>query len=118
VSSRIVSHFLADILASINAIARFAEQMNFEQFQHDKKTIRAVEREFEIIGEAVKKIPDHITVAHPAVPWRAIAGMQDRLIHHYWDTEAAILCSTVEDSLPELKTEITAIIEGEKIDKP
>ena len=44
--------------------------------------------------------------------------MRDRLIHHYWDTEAAILWSTVEDSLPELKTEITAIIEEEKINRP
>ena len=117
-SSRIASHFLADILAAINAIARFTAQMDFEQFQRDEKTIRAVERELEIIGEAVKKIPEHITAAHPSVPWRAIAGMRDRLIHHYWDTEAAILWSTIEDSLPELQTEITAIIEEEKIDRP
>ena len=117
-SNRIVSHFLADILAAINAVARFTAHMDFEQFQSDEKTIRAVERELEIIGEAVKKIPEHITAAHPSVPWRAIAGMRDRLIHHYWDTEAAILWSTVEDSLPELKTEITAIIEEEKINRP
>ena len=88
-SSRIASHFLADILAAINAIARFTAQMDFEQFQRDEKTIRAVERELEIIGEAVKKIPEHITAAHPSVP-----------------------------SLPELQTEITAIIEEEKIDRP
>uniref|UniRef100_UPI004057A02C HepT-like ribonuclease domain-containing protein n=1 Tax=Candidatus Electrothrix sp. TaxID=2170559 RepID=UPI004057A02C len=61
-SSRIVSHFLADILAAINAIARFTEQMDFEQFRRDEKTIRAVERELEIIGEAVKKSNfDHTT---------------------------------------------------------
>ena len=78
-SNRIVSHFLADILAAINAVARFTAQMDFEQFQSDEKTIRAVERELEIIGEAVKKIPEHITVAHPFVPWRAIAGMRDRV---------------------------------------
>lgn len=109
-SSRLASHFLADILEAVNAVERFTAQMDFAQFQRDEKTIRAVERELEIIGEAVKKIPEHITAAHPAVPWRAIAGMRDRLIHHYWDTEAAILWSTIEDSLPELKAEITAII--------
>jgi uncharacterized protein with HEPN domain len=111
VSRRLISHFLADILEAINAVERFTAQMNFEQFYHDEKTIRAVERELEIIGEAVKKIPEHITEAHPSVPWRAIAGMRDRLIHHYWDTEAEILWSTVEESLPDLKTEITGIIE-------
>jgi len=110
VSGRLASHFLADIFEAINAVERFTAQMDFEQFQRDEKTIRAVERELEIIGEAVKKIPEHITTAHPSVPWRAIAGMRDRLIHHYWDTEAAILWSTIEDSLPELKVEIAAII--------
>jgi uncharacterized protein with HEPN domain len=68
VSSRIVSHFLVDILAAINAIARFTAQMDFEQFQRDEKTIRAVERELEIIGEAVKKIPEHITATQPSPP--------------------------------------------------
>jgi uncharacterized protein with HEPN domain len=111
VSGRRVSHFLADILEAINAVERFTARMNFEQFYHDEKTIRAVERELEIIGEAVKKIPEHITAAHHSVPWRAIAGMRDRLIHHYWDTEAEILWSTVEESPPDLKRELTEIIE-------
>jgi uncharacterized protein with HEPN domain len=111
VSGRLASHFLVDIFEAINAIERFTAQMDFEQFHRDEKTIRAVERELEIIGEAVKKVPEHITAAHPSVPWRAIAGMRDRLIHHYWDTEAAILWSTIEESLPDLKTEITGIIE-------
>ncbi|WP_417913905.1 DUF86 domain-containing protein [Candidatus Electronema sp. JM] len=62
------------------------------------------------MDEAVKKIPEHIVKAHPAVPWWAIAGMRDRLVHHYWDTEVEILWSTIEESLPELKAEITAII--------
>ncbi len=109
-SGRLASHFLADIFEAINAVERFTAQMDFEQFQRDEKTIRAVERELEIIGEVVKKIPEHITSAHPSVSWRAIAGMRDRLIHHYWDTEAAILWSTIEDSLPELKVEIAQII--------
>jgi uncharacterized protein with HEPN domain len=111
VSGRRASLFLADILAAINAVERFTAEMNFEQFYHDEKTIRAVERELEIIGEAVKKIPEHIVKAHPSVPWRAIAGMRDRLIHHYWDTEAEILWSTIEESLPELKVEIKRMIE-------
>ena len=110
-SDRIISHFLDDIFEAIEAIERFISQMGFEQFQSDEKTIRAIEREFEIIGEAVKKIPELITKDHPAVPWKAIAGMRDRLIHHYWDTEVEILWKTIEESLPPLKATITKIIE-------
>ncbi len=109
-SARRASYFLTDILEAAEAIGRFTEQMDFVQFRHDEKTIRAVERELEIIGEAVKKIPEQITKEHPAIPWKAIAGMRDRLIHHYWATEAEILWRTVEDSVPALKTEIKKIL--------
>jgi uncharacterized protein with HEPN domain len=59
-SDRRATYFLADILEATEAIERFTEQMDFVQFQGDEKTIRAVERELEIIGEAVKKIPAEI----------------------------------------------------------
>jgi len=72
---RIVLHFLDDIADAINAIERFTSGMTHETFADDEKTIRAVEREFEIIGEAVKKIPESITSQHPDIPWRAIARM-------------------------------------------
>lgn len=91
-NQRIVSHFLTDIL---EAIERFTIEMDFGLFYADQKTIRAVEREFEIIGEAVKKIPKTITNRYPSVPWKAIAGLRDRLIHHYWDTEVEILWKTL-----------------------
>lgn len=115
-SEKIILHFLEDILEAIEAIERFIRQMDFEQFQSDEKTIRAVEREFEIIGEAVKKLPETITKDHPAIPWKAIAGMRDRLIHHYWNTEVEILWKTVEESLPPFKSSIIEIIKENQKD--
>ena len=109
-SQRIIFHFLEDIIEAIEAIERFVIQMDLEQFQNDEKTIRAVEREFEIIGEAVKKLPDTITKNYPTIPWKAIAGIRDRLIHHYWDTEVEILWKTIEESLPPFKISILQII--------
>ncbi len=82
-SEGIISHILEDIIRAIEATERFVDQMDLAQFLEDEKTIRAVEREFEIIGEAVKNIPETITKNHPTVSWKAIAGMRDRLIHHY-----------------------------------
>lgn len=83
--------------------------MGFDDFAQDKKTIRAVEREFEIIGESVKKLPDY-SEEYPEIPWKSIARMRDHLIHHYWRTESEILWKTVEESLPELKETILKII--------
>ncbi len=74
-NERITFHFLEDILKAIEAIERFTGQLDLLQFQNDEKTIRAVEREFEIIGEAVKQIPEIITTNYPTTPWKAIAGM-------------------------------------------
>lgn len=107
---RTEQHFLEDILKAIESINSFVSNMSFEDFEQDLKTLRAVEREFEIIGEAVKKLPPSITSHYPNVPWRSIAGMRDRLIHHYWATESEILWKTIEEFLPELKNIVLQII--------
>lgn len=112
---RTVLHFLEDILKATDAVERFVLHMDYEAFARDEKTIRAVEREFEIIGEAVKKIPALVTEKYPEIPWRSVAAMRDRLIHHYWDTETDILWKTVEESVPQLKIIIQRMIENEKM---
>lgn len=57
--------------------------MDLKTFQADDKTASAVIRKFEIIGEAVKQLPEEIRKAYPEVPWKEMAGMRDRLIHFY-----------------------------------
>jgi len=79
---RTTSYVLEDIVKAIDAIEKFTLNMDFETFANDEKSIRAVERELEIIGEAVKKLPDTLTRNYPQIHWRAVAGMRDRLIHH------------------------------------
>jgi uncharacterized protein with HEPN domain len=111
-SNRTILHLLEDVLKAIESIERFVYQMDFEAFEFDEKTIRAVEREFEIIGEAVKKLPDTFTMKYPDVSWKAIAGMRDRLIHHYWETEVEILWKTIELPMPQLKNVIEDMIKN------
>ena len=110
---RTILHVLQDILKASKNIEKFVDQMDFDHFEGDAKTIRAVERELEIIGEAVKRLPDDLVHEYPEIPWRAVAGMRDRLIHHYWDTEVEILWKTVQDSIPLLSTIIEKMIENE-----
>lgn len=75
--------YLKDILAAIDSIERFTAGMDLETFQADDKTTSAVMRKLEIIGEAVKQIPDEIRQKHSQVPWKEMAGMREKLIHFY-----------------------------------
>lgn len=113
-TKRTILHFLDAILAGIESIQEFVAGMKFEEFEKDNKTIRAVEREFEIIGEAVKKIPNSLILEYPEISWKAIAGMRDHLSHHYWSTEVEILWKTIFGPLPQLNIAIKKIIESEK----
>ncbi|MBU2439860.1 DUF86 domain-containing protein [bacterium] len=76
--------YIQDILDSIIDIENFIKGMNFEEFTKDRKTINAVVRSIEIIGEATKKIPKSLRDKYPDIPWKKMAGMRDKLIHEYF----------------------------------
>ena len=79
--------FLKDIADAMNKVVRFVEGMTFDQFVADERTRSAVERVVEIIGEATKHILADVRKRYPAVPWKDMAGMRDRLAHGYFETD-------------------------------
>jgi uncharacterized protein with HEPN domain len=104
--------YLKDILAAIESIEQFVAGMSFEAFQADDKTLSAVVRKLEIIGEATKRVPDEVRLSHPGVPWREMAGMRDKLIHFYFGVDHQLVWKTVKERLPSIKLEIRGILAG------
>ena len=101
--------YLKDILAAIERIEVFVENMDLEAFKADDKTTSAVIRKLEIIGEAAKGIPGEIRQSHPLVPWNEMAGMRDKLIHFYFGVDHELVWGTIKRRLPEVKQWIKEI---------
>ena len=94
------------MLEAITRIDRYSAGLNFEEFLRDAKSQDAIIRNLEIIGEAAKKISAEFRKANNQVPWQDIAGMRDRLIHHYFGTNWEIVWDVIRTKLPELRTQL------------
>ncbi len=77
--------------------------LSYDKFERDYKTQDAVIRNFEIIGKAAKNIPNNIKEANPAVPWREMAGMRDKLSHAYFGIKISVVWKTITTRLPDIK---------------
>jgi uncharacterized protein with HEPN domain len=98
------------MLDSIDAIFDYTKDIDFENFKQDRKTYQAVIKEFEIIGEAAKKIPNQITSKYQEIEWRDMSDFRNMLIHEYFGVDLQIVWNTVIDDLPQLKIYIEKII--------
>jgi len=95
--------YVEDIIDAMNDAMSFVEGMKYEDVVKDRKTIYAVVRALEIIGEAVKRIPDLVRNRYPQIPWKDMAGMRDKLIHVYFGVDIRRVWKTVEEDLLDLK---------------
>jgi uncharacterized protein with HEPN domain len=104
--------YLQDILDSVDDIESFIRGMGFEEFKRDRKTVNAVVRSVEVIGEASKRIPRSLKAKYKGVPWREMAGMRDKLIHEYFGVDVEILWKTAKDDIPPLKQAIQNVMKS------
>lgn len=114
---RTIRDFLTDILAAADDAMLFTAGMDYTTFEQDKRTIYAVTRALEILGEATKRIPTEIRTQYPTIPWRYMAGMRDKLIHDYTGVDLQQVFETVSADLPVLRIAIAQILAELAIDQ-
>lgn len=103
---RSLNLYLEDIRTAINKIERYTKTKSFAGFRKDEKTIDAVIRNLEIIGEAAKSIPQETKDMHRCIPWKGIIGMRNKVIHEYFGVDVEILWKTVKEDISGLKEKI------------
>ena len=103
--------FFQDILHAASKLRLYVDGLTLETFRKDERTIDAVIRNLEVIGEATKKIPQHIRSANPNVEWKQIAGLRDILIHEYFGIDVEIVWDIVQNHVPAYAEAIERILE-------
>jgi len=103
-----------DILDAIAKIDRYVAGLTFEQFQSDEKTVDAVLRNLEVIGEAVRHLMASSDALPEAIPWTDVAGMRNILVHEYFGVDLAIVWRTISHDLVSLKMELSGLLRRTK----
>jgi len=98
-----------DILQSSGKILEYTQDMTYEQFLNDNKTVDAVIRNFEIIGEAANRLPDDFKDIHPDIDWHKIRGFRNRIVHDYMGIDYSIVWQIRNKFLIELIEQLKAI---------
>ncbi|MBM4033925.1 MAG: DUF86 domain-containing protein [Planctomycetes bacterium] len=105
--------YLNDILDAIGKAEAFVAEMDYDQFAADDKTVFAVIRAIEIMGEAAKHIPPDVRKRHLDIPWTRVAGMRDKVIHGYFGVNLQTVWKAATQDAPFLKPLVTRAVEQE-----
>ena len=111
-SNRSPQLLLEDIVESANKILFYTAGLSFEQFLADGKTLDAVVRNFEIIGEAANRLPEEIKDRYPNIDGHRIRGFRNKIVHDYMGIDFKIVWLIKENFLPSMISDIKGILPG------
>ena len=108
-SKRPIDLLLSDILDAIDRVPIYIEGLSFDAFSNDQKSIDAVVRNLEIIGEAASRLPDEFKEKHPQVEWHKVVGLRNRIIHGYFGIDLKIIWQIIHADLPKLRQTLSRL---------
>ncbi|MBL7891056.1 MAG: DUF86 domain-containing protein [Bacteroidia bacterium] len=111
-SKRDPNLLISDILESVGKIKKYTSGLSFESFLEDSKTLDAVIRNFEIIGEAANRLPEDFKEKHSSINWHRIVGFRNRIVHDYMGVDYKIVWTIVQKDLDKLMADLQKITEG------
>jgi len=111
-SERTERDFLSDIQEAVRRIMVYTTAMTYKAFLADTRTQDAVIRNLEIIGEATKNLSEELRAQYPDIPWKGMAGVRDRLIHHYFGVNLDIVWHITTTELPNVISQIEEILQS------
>ena len=104
-------HYFKDILDYAKLSLSFVDNMDYESFENDIKTVFAVIRALEVIGESSNRVSDSIKSKYPELPWHKMRGLRNRIVHNYDDVDYKIIWNVLKKEIPLLITQVELIID-------
>lgn len=111
---RVYVDYLEDMLSNAERAVKFAEGMDYDHFAKDEKSVYAVIRAVEVIGEASLKIPNEVKNKYAGIPWREIASMRNKLVHDYFGINMQVVWQTIREDLPALISALRVALKEER----
>jgi uncharacterized protein with HEPN domain len=112
-SKRPIELLLSDIRQAIDRIEQYIKNLSFDGFSDDQKSVDAVVRNLEIMGEAAKRLPNEFKQRYSQIEWEKIVGLRHRIVHEYFGVDLEIIWQILHKNLPELKKKVVQIISDE-----
>ncbi len=108
-SKRPIELLLNDIIEAIDRVAQYTMGLSLDAFSKDRKTIDAVVRNLEIIGEAANRLPDDFKEKHSNVEWHKVVGLRHRIVHEYFGIDLQIIWQIISADLPALRQTLSRL---------